>query len=520
MLRNFFNNQSKTIAAAAFILGAASLISRALGLIRDRILAGQFGAGDELDIYYAAFRIPDLIYSIVVLGALSAGFIPVFINYLRKDKPQAWALANNIFNLLAVGLITLCLLAILLTPWLVKIIAPGFSGDKLSSTAELTRIMFLSPLFLGLSTVLGGILRSFKRFLAYALAPVMYNLGIIFGALFLVRPFGLVGLAYGVVLGALLHFLIQLPTAYLCGFRWRPRIILKSPGAVRILRLMPPQVLNLSLTQINLWAMTVFASFLMVGSVAIFNLSMNIWSFPLGVFGISFILATFPRLSDFAQQGNRASFVKSFSYTFRQILFFILPISVLFIVLREQIVKVILNTGQFDQQDALLTFETLSFFCVSLFAEALILLCLRGFFAWEDTLTPFLIGLLATSFRLAVAWILSKQFGVPGLAMGFSLGSLFYFILLFVSLRNKIGFLDSRRLGKYSLKILSASLVSGLGAYLGLVFLSAFLSAPGILNIFLNGFLAGLFGIIIYLLLARLLKIKELKLFLIRLWGK
>lgn len=520
MLKNFFNNQSKTITAAAFILGAASLVSRSLGLVRDRILAGQFGAGDELDIYYAAFRIPDLVYSIVVLGALSAGFIPVFINYLRKDKPQAWALANSIFNLLAVGLVILCLLAILLTPWLVKIIAPGFSGDKLASTAELTRIMFLSPLFLGLSTVLGGILRSFKRFLIYSLAPIMYNLGIIFGALFLVKPFGLAGLAYGVVLGALFHFLIQLPTACWCGFRWQPRILLKSPGVIRILRLMPPQILNLSLTQINLWIMTVFASFLAIGSVAIFNLSMNIWSFPLGVFGISFVLATFPQLADFAQQKNRTAFVKSFSYTLRQILFFILPTSVLFIVLREQIVKVILSTGQFDQQDVLLTFKTLAFFCISLFAEALILLCLRGFFAWEDTLTPFLIGLLATGFRLSAAWILARQFGVPGLALGFSLGSLFYFLLLFIGLKRKVGFLDGRRLSKYSLKILSVSLISGLGAYLSLGFLSACLPSPGIPAVFLSGFMAGLFGILVYLLLAHLLKIKELKLFLAGLWKR
>ncbi len=520
MFKRLFNNQSKTIASAAVILAAASALSRLLGLVRDRILAGQFGAGNELDIYYAAFRIPDFVYSILVLGALSAGFIPVFINHLRKDKQQAWVLANSVFNLLAISLIGICLIAMLLTPWLVKLVAPGFSADKLAMTVDLTRIMFLSPLFLGLSAVLGGILRSFKKFLIYALAPIAYNLGIIFGALFLVKPFGLIGLAYGVVLGALFHFLIQLPAAYLSGFRWQPIASLRINGVARILKLMPPQILNLSLTQINLWIMTVFASCLAVGSVAIFNLSLNIWSFPLGVFGISFVLATFPKLADFAQQKNRIGFVESFSYTFRQILFFIFPISVLFIVLRQEIIRIILATGQFNQQDVLLTYQTLAFFCISLFAEALVLLCLRGFFAWEDTLTPFLIGLLSTGFRILTAWFLADQIGTPGLALGFSLGGIFNLALLIIALRRKIGFLDGSRLLDYSLKIMFISLITGVGTYFSLDFLIKYFPAGEISDIFMRGLIAGLFGIVVYLFLARLFKIKELKLFLIALFRK
>ncbi len=514
MLKRLFNSQSKTIASAAVVLAVASLASRFLGLVRDRILAGQFGAGHELDVYYAAFRIPDLIYSVLVLGALSAGFIPVFINHLRQDEKSAWVLANSVFNLLALSLILGCLILIILTPGLVKIVAPGFSPEKLAQTVGLTRVMFLSPLFLGLSAVLGGILRSFKRFLVYALAPVSYNLGIIFGALFLVRPFGLIGLAYGVVLGAFLHFLIQFPSAYLCGYRWRPVAALKSSGVIRVLKLMPPQVLNLSLTQLNLWAMTIFASLLAAGSVAVFNLSLNIWSFPLGVFGISFVLATFPKLADFAQAKKRFAFVDSFSYAARQILFFIVPISVLFIVLRRQIVEVIFSTGQFSQEDALLTHQTLAYFCLSLFAEALVLLFLRGFFAWEDTKTPFLIGFLSTGARLSAAWFLSKQMGVPGLALGFSLGGLVYLVLLAIGLRKKVGFLGGRQMTFYGLKIFSASLLAGLIAYLCLNFLTSLLPGRGTGIVFAQGLFAGLAGIVGYLFLVWILKVKEFKLFL------
>ncbi len=374
-IKKFFNNQSKTIAAAAFILGAASLVSRLLGLFRDRILAGQFGAGDELDVYYAAFRMPDLVYSLLVLGAISAGFIPVFVSYLDAkplkkrlglQNQSAWYLANSLLNLMALSLVVICALLIVFTPWLIKLVAPGFSSEKLALTVQLTRIMFLSPFFMGLSAVFGGILQSFRRFLIYSLGPIMYNLGIIFGALVLVQYFGLMGLAYGVVLGAFCHMLIQIPSAYLCGFRWRPIADFRFAGVRRIFKLMPPRVLNLAFYQITIWLMTVLASFLVVGSIAIYNLAHNIWSFPLGIFGISFVLAAFPKLSKTAQKKDISGFVKTFSLTLRQILFFTLPSAALFIILRAQIVRVILGTGRFDWQDTILTSRTLAYFSISL----------------------------------------------------------------------------------------------------------------------------------------------------------
>ncbi len=520
MFKSFLNNQSKTIAAAAVILGAASLVSRLLGLLRDRILAGQFGAGDELDVYYAAFRIPDLVYSLLVLGAISAGFIPVFVGYLQKNKGQCWHLANSVLNLMALSLIVICFLLIILTPWLSKLVAPGFSSEKLSLTVQLTRIMFLSPFFLGLSAVFGGILQSFRRFLIYSLGPIMYNLGIIFGALVLVKYYGLLGLAYGVVLGAFLHMAVQIPTAWLCGFRWQPVFDFRFRGVQRIFKLMPPRILSLALSQINFWLMTVFASFLAVGSLAVYNLAHNIWAFPLGIFGISFVLAAFPKLSQTAQKKDLAGFVKTFSLTFRQILFFILPSAVLFIVLRIQLVRVILGTGQFDWSDTVLTYQTLAYFSLGLFAEALILLFLRGFFAWEDTKTPFLIGLLATAVRLSAAWFLAQSLGVAGLALGFSLGSILYLILLFIALRRKIGDLDERKILITGFKMLTASLIAGLVAYLLLSPLASLVETTTGLGVFIQGGLAGLAGLLIYLLASRLFRLDELKLFLLSLFRR
>ena len=513
MIKKFLNNKSKTIASAAIILGAASLVSRLLGLVRDRILAGQFGAGDELDVYYAAFRIPDLVYSILVLGAITAGFIPVFIDYLQKDKKDAWHLANSILNIIGTSLIIVCFILIIFAPWLIKLIAPGFSPEKMALTVKLARVMFLSSFFLGISTILGGILRSFKRFLIYSFGPIIYNLGIIFGALFLVEDYGLLGLAYGVVLGSFFHMAIQIPTALFCGFKWAPVFDFKFKGVRRIFKLMPPRVLNLTLFQLDYLAMTIIASFLAVGSVTIYNLAYNIWSFPLGVFGISFVLAVFPKLSESAQRKDVNGFVKEFSLVARQILFFTLPSAMLFIVLRSQIVQVILGTGNFNAHDVSLTLKTLAYFSISLFAEALILLFLRGFFAWEDAWRPFLIGFFATLVRISAAWFLSRSMGVPGLALGFSLGGIFYMIMLFVLLRRKIGFIDGKRMFISGTKMVLASLLAGLAAYIILQILM-------ISNILIQGLLAGIVGIFIYLFFTWLFKLSELKFFLNSLFKK
>jgi len=513
MLKRVLNNKSKTIAAAAVVLGAASLISRFLGLVRDRILAGTFGAGDELDIYYAAFRIPDLVYSLLVMGAISAGFIPVFINYLEKDKKGAWRLANNVLNLMTLSLIAVCALLIIFSSWLIKLVAPGFPEDKLALVVNLTRVMFLSPLFLGLSAVLGGILQSFKRFLVYSFGPIMYNLGIIFGALVLVKYFGLLGLAYGVVLGAFLHMAVQIPTAVLCGYRWRPVFNFGLEGVSRIFRLMPPRVLSLGLSQLNLWVMTALASFLSVGSIAVYNLANNIWSFPVGIFGVSFALAAFPKLSEFAQKKDKTGFVKTFSSALRQILFFTLPAGVFFVVLRLQIVQIILGAGKFSEANIVLSSQTLAFFSLSLFSESLILLFLRGFFAWEDAWRPFLIGLVAVGLRIWLAKYFSGFMGAPGLALGFSIGSVINLILLFASFRRKFGEFNFLETPLLFAKVVLSSLLAGLVLFYSLEYFSS-------RSILVQTAFAVLAGGLSYLFFARLLRVKELNLFLSLMAGR
>ncbi|HMB65422.1 MAG TPA: murein biosynthesis integral membrane protein MurJ, partial [Patescibacteria group bacterium] len=337
-----------SITVAATLVAFSSLVSRFLGIFRDRILAGQFGAGDTLDVYYAAFRIPDLMFNLLVLGALSAGFIPILTGLIKdfqcrgvagyEDSPnkKAWDLVSNILNVLMVVLIGISILGIIFAPYLMKIVTPGFSPDKQMLTAHITRIMFLSPIFLGISSVLGGILQSFKRFCVYSLAPIMYNIGIITGALCFAPFWGVYGLAWGVVLGAFLHMLIQLPLAVKLGFRYRPLFNIRDKNLHRIGRMMVPRTMTLGITQLNLLVITIIASGLAGGSLAVFNFANNLQYFPVGIFGISFAIAAFPTMS--AVAFNKKKLVANFSYTARQILFFIVPATVLLLTLRAQIV--------------------------------------------------------------------------------------------------------------------------------------------------------------------------------------
>jgi putative peptidoglycan lipid II flippase len=531
MIKKLFNSRSKTITSAAIILAAASLTSQFLGLMRDRILAGRFGAGDELDIYFASFRVPDLIYNLLVVGALTAGFIPVFTSYLNKkklesprsvlgqlseDRPRTddhWYLANDLLNIVGFGLVIACGLAAIFASRIVPLIAPGFDPQKIHQTINLTRIIFLSPIFLGISGVFSGISQSFKHFIAFSLAPIFYNLGIIFGALFLTKYFGIYGLGFGVIIGAFLHMLVQiLPVA---SFGWRYQFILdfKNKGIRRIGKLMIPRTFSLGLSQLNFLALTIIASTLASGSLAVFNFAYNIYTFPLGLVAGSFAIAAFPTLTHWAHRKDWPNFIKSFSSAFRQILFFLLPAGALFIVLRAQIVRVILGTGRFNWNDTILTINALQFLTLGLFADGLVLLLIRGFFALEDTKTPFVLGIFDTLVRIACAYIFARYFGVAGLAIGFTFGCVVYFILLWFFLQRKVGDLDKRAIFSSTIKILIASIFAGLAAYATLHIFANLVNMKTLLGIFTQGLVAGLSGIFAYIIAGLALRSEEMQSF-------
>ena len=507
MFEKLLNRQSKTITAAAVILGAASLLSRLLGILRDRILAGQFGAGAELDMYYAAFRLPDLLYNLLILGALSAGFIPVFTGYLNR-KSKAWQLVNDLLNVMFVALIFICGVLFLLAPWLVKIITPGFSGQNLEVTVQLTRIMLLSPIFLGLSGLFGGILQSFKKFFIYSLSPILYNVGIILGALFLVPAWGIYGLAWGVVLGALAHMLMQIVPVFYLGWRYQWIFDLKNPGFLKILKMTGPRTLGLMVSQLNFLAVTIIGSTLAAGSIAIFNLANNIQSFPLGLFGVSFAIAAFPALSELADKKKK--FIETLSLTARQILFLVVPSSALLIVLRAQIIRVILGSGRFDWEDTVLTLQALSLFAFSLFAQSLILILARAFYAQKDSKTPFYAGLVCAGANVIMAVMFIERFGVLGLALAFSLSNILNLVLLFLALHYRLGRLDGEKIAISAGKILVATFMLGLAAQAVKYPMVQVLGLETFLGVSLQMISATLAGVAAYSLTAWLLRSEEL----------
>ncbi len=521
ILKNCFVNGEKSsdsITQSAFLIAVMGVASRALGLFRDRILAAKYGAGDELDIYYAAFKIPDLIYTFLVLGALSAAFIPVFSFLITKKKErEAWEFTNSI---LSIGIFLLGIIAIslyFLAPFFVKLIVFGFNQRKQTAVVELTRIMLLSPVILGISGIAGGILNSFKKFFFYSLAPVFYNIGIIIGAIFFTSFWGIKGLALGVVLGSLLHLLIQIPEIIRSGFRFNFCFDFKNQYLHQVGKLMIPRLMGLAVSQINLLVITILASTLESGSLAVFNFANNLQSIPIGLFSISYAVAAFPALSCIWAQGDKKEFAEKFSKTFRRILFFVIPLSIFIFLLRAQIVRLILGTGKFSWEDTVATLNVLGIFCVSLFAQGMIPFLTRAFYSTQDTKTPFFVGIFVETINIILALILIGKMGLSGLVWAFSISSIINAFLLFLIFGTKTSQLNKKiKEIIYSVfKVIFASLLAGIFIQILKYFIGVDPFGPertlvGILTQFLVSFLGGL---VVYGLVGKLLKIEEVNYF-------
>ena len=456
-----------SIISAALILGASSLVSRIIGLLRDRTFTTLFGAGDTFDAFIAAFRIPDLIFNLIVIGALSAAFIPMFTEKMvagKDGKKEAYRFALSVLNVMCFGVSVLSLIYITFAPAIVSLITPGFSGEKLSLTIELSRIMALQPLLLSVSFVFSGILNSYKRFVAYAFAPIVYNLGIIAGAIYFVPYIGIRGLAWGVVFGALLHVLIQVPSVLRVGFRWD--IILFSSFAdwKKLWSMMLPRVFGLAAQQTNLLIVTILGSGFLSGSISAFHLANNAQYIPVGIFGIAFAQAAFPTLSEQIARKQKRAFRHTLTKSFRYIMFLVVPISVLFYLLRAQIIRVLFGDGAFSWDDTTITYDTFGFLVVSIFAQATIPLLTRAFYAKQNTKTPVIVSLISIVLNIALALALSERFGVQGLAIAFSVSAIVQLALLLGVLHWQLDGFDDKVVLKSTCKVVIATLAAAIVA--------------------------------------------------------
>lgn len=452
-----------SIVSAALIVGASSFVSRIVGLLRDRTFTSVFGAGDTFDAFLAAFRIPDLIFNLVVIGALSAAFIPMFTQKLvsgADGKLQAYKFALSVFNLICLGVAILSILFALFAPMILPFIAPGFAGEKLALTIHLSRIMALQPILLAASFIFSGVLNSHKRFIVYALAPIVYNLGIIAGAVFLVPIMGISGIGWGVVLGAILHAGVQLPSVLAVGFRWRATFVSSREDLVQLFQMMLPRVFGLAAQQANLLIVTIIGSTLLAGSIAAFHLANNAQYIPIGIFGIAFAQAAFPTLSEFAAKKQGREFRHTLTKSFRYIMFFVIPISALFYLLRAQMIRVLFGDGAFTWEDTTTTFETFGFLVMSVFAQATIPLLTRAFYAQQNTKTPVIISVISIAANILLAFPLSSMFGVQGLAIAFSVSAILQLVLLLGVLHWELDGFDDREVVRSITKIVIATLAA------------------------------------------------------------
>lgn len=519
-----FSNGIYSVNAAALLIGAASLLSRILGVLRDRILAAHFGAGRELDIYYTAFQVPDFMSVIFLLGAGSAAILPIFQEYLARDKKEAVDLISELSSIFITGSILFSLVIFIFVYPLIHIISPGFTVEEQMLTAVLTRIMLLSPILFGLSSIFSAVIQSCQRFWAYALAPVLYNMGIIIGILFFVPILGVKGLAFGVVMGAALHLGVSFLAVRDFGFS--PKLIWfgVTEGIKKVLKLSFPRVLSISLSQVTVLVLMALGSTLAQGSIAVFNLAQNLYFVPIGLFGVSYSVVIFPRLSRAYIQKSGQEFFKELFWGIRSILFWILPSMVLFIVLRAHLVRVVLGAGAFSWEDTRLTAAVLAGLTIAMFSAALSPLFIKAFYALENTRRPLLINFFAFFLSVSLAFIWTKVLAVPsfwskdvlwplfkiadlpdsrviGLALGLSIGSVVNIFLLYGALKRLAFNIFNEYYPpplKAILKICIASLVGGMAAYIVRVSFSETLPLITFIRVLGQGIMAGLVGFGVY----------------------
>jgi putative peptidoglycan lipid II flippase len=531
-LRGFLNSKQKTVAGAAVILTIAVLLSRVLGLLRDRLLAGAFGASTSLDVYFAAFRIPDLVYSIIFAGGVIVSLLPLFSDLQNKDKKQSWDVINNILNIFFLCFIVFSVLFFIFTPQIISSMVSGFDSSAKEATVALSRLIFVSVFFFGLSSIFSTVLNYFNRFVSYSLAPILYNLGIITGTVFLAPHWGVFGAGMGVVIGSFLHFIIQVPSAVRCGYRYKFIIDFKSKELRNFVGLIIPRTIASSSSQINFIIITFIASGIGAGAISIFNLSNNLRYLPIGIIGVSFATAVFPFLSKLWTEHKKEEFYANFRKVFNEVLYISFPVGILIFVLRNEIVNIVLRTGQFGASAVEITAAALGLYILSTFAQCLAPILLRGFFSLKDTVTPTVIAIFFVIFNIFLSFLFvtlfssvniltetmknmfgldgTMNFPVLGLVLAFNIGLLFEFILLFYFFYKKVGDFGIKEIFISFSKILFSSIVMGIIARYSLPFIKSIFgnTFAGIVMEFSS---VCLISFIVYALLTILLKMQEIK---------
>jgi putative peptidoglycan lipid II flippase len=534
-----FHTDFADIHHAAFLLSIFSLFSALLGLMRDRLLAGIFGASLELDIYFAAFRVPDFIYTVLLLFAASTALIPLFLRYVNNEAEhykKAEELFGSVLLFFAVLVTVLSVVAFVVMPFLMRVLFPSFVGGAQETIIFMSRVLLFSPFLLGLSNIFSGITQAYRRFFVYALSPVLYNVGIILGIFVFVPMYGVKGLVWGVAIGAFLHMGIQIPTIVALGIT--PKFSrIWSRDIREVLALSLPRTLGLGITQISLVIFTAIASTLSQGSIAVFTLASNLEYIPITLIGLSYSVAAFPKLAAYSLKKETEYFKEHFSLAFRHIIFWAVPFASLLLVLRAQVVRVILGSGEFSWTDTRLTAAVLFLLSIAVVFQSLFLLLVRAFYAEGESWRPLFINIVSTILAVgAVFWFVRMlepgtvsvinisylmrlsgiiDIRVIAIPAGIVIGSFINFLFLFVAFWKVFGWSPAQGAHRTIGEVLLGSGIGALSAYGALQTFSRLFDLQTFMGIFLQGFLAGVVGIAVIVMILWVLRNREL----IELWA-
>ena len=458
------------IARSAGLMAIATLASRILGFIRDIVIARLFGVYLYAQAFVIAFKIPNLFRDLVGEGATNAAFVPVFSEYLAKGKKEEfWDLANTLMNVLLVVLSVITILGIVFSPFLVRLIAPGFVADpaKFSATVTLNRLIFPYILLIGLTAYCMGILNSLRHFALPAFGPCLLNISIIICAL--AWGEGIKGLASGVLIGGILQLAVQVPVLYKKGFRFHFTNKFSHPAIKQIGGLMTPRVFSSAIYQLNNFVDSIFGSLFWIvgdGGVAALYFSYRLIQFPLGIFGNSLSQAILPELSCQAVENDYVKLKETLLFGLRSILFVMLPASFGFMVLSHTIIASLFEGGRFNAYSAGITSGALFFYSIGLFAYGASRIVQCGYFALKDTVTPTKVAVIALILNVCLNAILMFPMKLAGLALATSISGIISFVILFMLLRKKLGGLQVRGLLEFSARVLCASIVLGEVCYI------------------------------------------------------
>ncbi len=428
---------------AGVILSVAFLVSRTLGYLRTVVLGATFGTGPELDAFFAAFRVPDLIFQVVAAGAMSSALIPVITGLAAEgERAHAWRVVATLANLLLLAMTALAVVAFVGAEPLVRALAPGFDASAVARTTELTRIMLAAPVFLALGAVATSALNADGRFTVAAMAPIVYNLAIIGAAVVLGPTMGVRALAIGVVAGAVGHVLIQLPALLRLGFRPTARIDLSDSAARRVLALLGPRALGLGASQVTFIVMTALASSLGAGAISSYTIAFSLLQIPVGVIGVPLGVVIFPSISREHALGAVGAYVAMVTRSVRLMVFAMVPIAALGLALRVPVVELLFGYGKFDAVAIDSTAATLALFLLGLPAHASIAVLARAFYARQDTRTPVAAAILAVAVNTMLGVLLVGRLGLPGLALAIAVAAWIEATVLLVALGRRVPTFD------------------------------------------------------------------------------